>query len=73
VSHNPSWGCRNQKWQVALEAGGAGARGGGARVEMGLTKGRKSSFKQSYPRVSSTLEKRHGINGGHVTHQHGGA
>ena len=52
VSHDLSQGCRNQKRQVSLEAGGANAR-----VKVGLTEGRKSSFEQSGLRVPSTSKK----------------
>ena len=57
VSHDLLHDCRNQKLYVPLEVGGAGAWGGGARVEVGPTEWRRSNFEQSDPRASSILEK----------------
>ena len=57
MSHDSSQGCQNQKQQVLLEVGRAGAHGGGAHVKVGLTDGRRSSFKQFDSRTPSTLEK----------------
>jgi hypothetical protein len=42
---------------VWLEVGGADMHSGGACFEVGLAERRRSSFEQSNPRASSTLEK----------------
>ena len=42
---------------MSLEAGRVGARGGVVHVEVGLTEGRRSSFKYSNSRTPSTPNK----------------
>ena len=44
ATHDLLRDCRNQKWQVPLEASGANAHGGRVRVNVGLTKRCKLSF-----------------------------
>jgi hypothetical protein len=57
VSHVLSRGCWNQKWQVSLEAGKAGAYGEGVRVEMSLMNRCRSTFEQFDSRALSATKK----------------
>jgi hypothetical protein len=46
-------------------------RGGGVHVEMGMTKGRRSSFEIVRSKSRINFEKRHGRNGGQHTQRSG--